>query len=183
MFNWLKRRRRELQDDTDCLQAYFEAQRRLAEIEEKRAGEEAADRVVKAFAAMLETTHDWILDVRDLPYPKETIRAAFAKRIAFYKDYCRQVPNETWCRRRLEVHKLAALSLSDFQTIDAEDEAAVRAANAMSWSDPERLRLFGGYFIKYFERAIKEDELIVDSPLELAEKRAYLETVRRVVPR
>ena len=68
MFNWLKRKRQQpSQPAQDCYVSYDEMQRQLAEAKEGWVRAERAEKIVRAFAAVLETSSEWILDAGKLP--------------------------------------------------------------------------------------------------------------------
>ncbi len=176
MFNWLNRTRNEIsQPSQDGYVSYCEMQRQLAEAKERWIAAERAEKIVRAFVAVLKVSSEWILDARKLPYSKEVIRSAFELRIRSLKERCRQQPNNSEFKKDLDVYKATFLRVSDFQTIDTEDEEAVRAANAGGLSDRDRVLLFD----KYLERGLREDESVVDDPNELTEKRSLVERHRR----
>jgi len=68
--------------------------------------------------------------------------------------------------------------ISDFQTIDIEDEGAVREANSKEMEQRRAVLVF----LKYHQRAMKENGLPVERPLERGEERIpFSELVRRTL--
>ena len=143
----------------------------------ERQRQEDADKVVRAFADTLSKHDEMILDVRLLIHPKSEIYAAFDTRIAFMERLSNETGDKRW-QDRLEQYRALRRSISDFQTIDIEDEAAVVQANTKQMDERRCLLLS----LKYHQRGMKEAGLPVEDPLEQADERIpFSELARRML--
>jgi len=134
----------------------------LAEMNRRRDEEAEAARIVRAFAEVLGSSTDRIRDAKMLPFPKQVIRNAFARRIQFFKTCCEQEPDNPEWSDGLKWVQSGVLHLSSFQDIDPTDLSAVQAANSGDLDERREILLF----LKYHQRGMKEDGIVVDNALE-----------------
>ena len=205
MFEWFKRKRDQLSESTSDHRESFAAIRdQLAATERRHEEWKWSEKVVLAFAEVLENSPELILNARKLPYSKATIRAALDFRLSILERRTTDEPNNSELQKDLRLAKGILLHLSDFQTIEPEDEDRVRAAN--QWDElfhaclgsrssvEDRTAFFNGLdetnkdccrlahrlWLKYLERSVEEDRKHYRYPIELAEKVQTLEKCRRI---
>ncbi len=155
--------------------AYVRGQ--LDDLNIERQRQEDAQRVVRAFANTLAEHDEMILDARLLQHSKAQIYDAFDTRIAFLECSCDESSEESW-KDHLEHHRALRCRVSDFQDIDAEDEDAVAEANKRQMEERRALLLV----LKYHQRAMKEDGLQVENPVEQGQERIpFSDLARRML--
>jgi len=119
--------------------------------------------IISAFHKTLERATDRILDARMLPHSKADIREAFDAIIRVLEVRCNGDNDDKECwMTELKLCRATRLRVSDFQDIDETDESVVQLANAGCLDERKTLLLF----LKYHQRAMKEDGLSVENPLE-----------------
>lgn len=181
MFGWLTRRRKPETESQSTLASnvgvYAHLRGKLDGMNMERQRQEDAERVVRAFADTLSKHDEMILDARLLIHPKPEIYAAFDTRIAFIERLYDETAEEQW-KDRLEQYRALRWRISDFQTIDIEDQAAVAEANSKQMEERRAVLLF----LKYHQRAMKENGLPVENPCEQGEERIpFSELARRML--
>lgn len=181
VFGWLTRRRKPETESQSTLASnagvYAHLRGKLDDMNMERQRQEDADRVVQAFGDTLSKHDEMILDARFLIHPKPEIYAAFDTRIAFIERLCDETAEKQW-QDRLEQYSTLRRRISDFQTIDTEDEAAVAEANSKQMEERRAALLF----LKYHQRAMKENEIPVENPCEQGEERTpFSELARRML--
>jgi hypothetical protein len=113
-----------------------------------------AQAVVYAFIDRMAAGAPFVGDARTLPYPKDTIRAAFIKHLEHYEGM-RRISEELFRSKGYDetVHQLRTMfmRLDDWHDIDHEDRDAVARMNAVQGPPPEWAMPIIG---KYMQRSL-----------------------------
>ena len=102
--------------------------------------DEDAQNIVYAFIDLMDAGAPYIGDASILPYPKDTLKSAFAKHIEHYEGM-RKISEELYRSKGYdEIVKelqVMAVRINDWHDIDSEDLEAVRKLNKIQGIPPE----------------------------------------------